>query len=210
MSQAIIWRDRDADLIPSNVKAGVQIDDTLGILSPSGYLPWATTAGIVFIREADNNMYTTRITWPSYGIIDMSDAIYIIYIYGWLQWWYPWDQETCVWWIRYDKITGVITYLPMDYLSWYFNTPAVQKDSIYVDWTDIHINCSNPSSNWHHTLDTTSDTRTNGWWIVTTWALNTAANVVFWWLTITPTTQPNYAPWWSITWYWFIWYLTLT
>jgi len=30
MNQVLVARARDADLIPSNVKAGVQIEDTLG------------------------------------------------------------------------------------------------------------------------------------------------------------------------------------
>jgi hypothetical protein len=35
MNIVLVAKDRDADLIPSNVRAGVQIDDIFGILVPS-------------------------------------------------------------------------------------------------------------------------------------------------------------------------------
>lgn len=200
MNQVLVARDRDADLIPSNVRAGVAIDDTLGTYV-GGLLPLSTVQWIVHMAYH----VATRISTPAYRIIDMPTAIYVVYFGGWLRVDFPSPNLDYLWWIKYNKADGVITRLPQTSKSWYYNSPP-ELSTCYVDWTNIHFNISNANPQ-GHTLDTLTDTRWGWWW--TTGVLNTATSVMYWWLTITPTIQ-GYAPLSTSRNLWFVWYLSIT
>lgn len=174
MSEVIVAHDRDADLIPSNVKAGVQIDDTLWTYE--GELP---VSAVAWYRMSSDRVYTgqdfegssnRRREW-------LATKINNNIVYSVVNW--ERSSNNSLWIHMYNMATN--SFVVWDYftrnISWWH---MVFNSAYYNSWTII----VNYSWNWWQYNDIyTISTNTFWWpsaWYNTTWTLLTQTDSLNW------------------------------
>lgn len=151
MSEVLIARSRDADLIPGNVKAGVTIDDTTGTYE--GFL-WLETNIIL----SKSNFISAGCQWVSWILAETVDYIYFIYCSSWPDWQngnYPYKWHINV--AKYNKTTKTLTIIWQQSSGTNFYTSHPTFMSAYQDWDTIYVNMQWYQLVWIFTLNTDTD-----------------------------------------------------
>lgn len=117
MNQVLVARDRDADLIPENVRVNIQIYDTLGTFEGSG----SGNSGSRDVITDDSEHWTIGIEYKKIGNLILIGSATATLGNKWLIWvWYNWS-ETATRLATLFWFTTVDSYLSHEALN---NLPA--------------------------------------------------------------------------------------
>lgn len=122
MNQVLVAHDRDADKIPANIRAGVEIDWVVGSLAPSDIM-WHIVAGV------NNVLYATNINiYPEDWTITIFNKKVLV---DWsIRVWWSWGTGWPVWTIY--KNWNIILW-PYDQQYWSSDISIVSWDEIKID-----------------------------------------------------------------------------
>lgn len=204
MSQILVARDRDADLIPSNVRAGVTIDDTLGTYEGLGWLAQANSiySNDTVVNDRLSLWYRVDYNWPwTPYLFEYWNNIYMCCV-GWMNL-SPTNMYITMFVL--DKSTWIITRVYVDNWLNIADAASIWASSAYLDWDYVYINIIWYSPIWYFKYDLTNDTATVVWWTYTSWTA-LSSSVISWWKTFT---------WWNKNpvWYnnrWFIRHISIS
>jgi len=196
----------DNDLIPTNVKDGVDIFGVEGDLISSA-LEWLELS-IVYWKSDFTN--TEKCQWSRSVIAETAGFLYMIFPSSWDDW-SDWDvYNAYLWVVKYDKLSHNIIMVWNIDTDWLYTSQPYHIWS-YQDWNIIRVNMQAYQQVAIFSINTDTDTL-SVWYntIWSNWTPNTNGtqihnSLVYNWSTVAVNTYKLPRDW--TTWHWQDWFL---
>lgn len=161
MNQVLVAHDRDANIIPENIRKDIEIEGVVGTFE------WIGGGNISYVVDKDMSVLYDS-TGESVSCIWMCNTEnYVVAIYHWATNW--------PFYILRVSRTWALVCKWHNQLSWWYIV------SMYLDWDNLFINISNWQS---ITYNIATDTITIPWgW--STWTQITNTSITLWYFTYT-------------------------